>query len=63
MKYGAASTPEGVVCISWELFDEQGGRNLRLRWREEYEARELGGAAELAFAPGGCRMQLTFPVD
>ncbi|MFN3891163.1 MAG: sensor histidine kinase [Beijerinckiaceae bacterium] len=29
----------------------------------DYEARELGGAAELTFEPGGCRMQLTFPVD
>lgn len=29
----------------------------------EYGARDLGGAAELAFEPSGCRMNLTFPLD
>jgi two-component sensor histidine kinase len=33
-KYGALSTPEGHVNVSWALGARAGGSQLRLRWRE-----------------------------
>ncbi len=34
MKYGALSTPEGRVHVSWQVADDGGKRRLRFRWRE-----------------------------
>ncbi len=78
-KYGALSTPEGRVRVSWRVEDE--GR-VRLLWQEQggpaveppphkgfgtgmiarASAYELGGGAELVYAPEGLRCEITFPL-
>lgn len=34
IKYGARSVPDGRVEVSWDVSDEDGGRRLRLVWKE-----------------------------
>jgi two-component sensor histidine kinase len=34
-KYGAASVPDGVIRVSWEIDDKGDDKMLSLRWREE----------------------------
>jgi PAS domain S-box-containing protein len=46
-KYGALSTPEGRVSLSWTLDGEGEARRLRLAWRES------GGPAVAAPGPSG----------
>lgn len=81
-KYGALSTPGGVLHVSWSLGVGRRGPELRLSWVEaggppvvEPARRgfgwrmvqgsvvgELGGEAELDFAPEGFRCRLSAPL-
>ncbi len=82
--YGALSTRQGRVRVTWEVLPGGAGAELLLDWAESggppltaaprrrgFGLRmaqgsvngELGGSADLAFAPGGFRAKLSIPLD
>jgi PAS domain S-box-containing protein len=78
LKYGALSTDEGLVELSWQLSASPGPR-LSIRWRERYGPRVerpsrqgfgtrmikrvLGGNVKLEFDPEGLACTIDAPAD
>lgn len=84
-KYGALSTPDGRIDISWQRLapESEGPSRLRIAWIERGGplveppsqrgfgtkliegsiASELGGSAQLAFAPEGLTCEIVIPLE